>query len=445
MLSAGFLWGCSPAPRPVKNDVIDKEVDAVTDVDRPMDLSHHQDPTDKIRDELVTHAETSEVSKEISFGDIIDYLDGLTEITKPAAPTPPMANLFSELPCGFPASIRIDDESQKVFVTCETTKGSLQERSLIGGVNSPWKSFEEFDGRPSNHVILSGGYHLITRSSPDGFVLINDVSRKISDEVIFSKEYIADKNGKPLAFLPNMPSGAALIKDNVCIVTSNMDHIDMDPLKSTHNEGTLICFSYDGFGAVVHDASTAYYTGGINPTAVAPMDSDKLAVLCSNGFNPNQKTQLSVDIFSFPSGDKISHTMASDDRRPLTGIISPEMPISQDGAILVGLQKPSNAVAGIDAQSGDRIFKLELGEVESFISSLQIFGNVAAASDFGLFGSTGKVIFFNTAEDGWDGTVETKLPANPGPATIFDGVLYQTATDASMGGAIYEVDLSGMN
>ena len=49
------------------------------------------------------------------------------------------------------------------------------------------------------------------------------------------------------------------------------------------------------------------------------------------------------------------------------------------------------------------------------------------------------------AEDGWDGTVETKLPANPGPATIFDGVLYQTATDASMGGAIYEVDLSGMN
>ena len=81
MLSAGFLLGCSPAPHPLQNDAIDEEVDAVTGADVwLMDTQTHRDSFSDIG---LQETSSYDVETDISFSDIIEWLDTLTDVIKP--------------------------------------------------------------------------------------------------------------------------------------------------------------------------------------------------------------------------------------------------------------------------------------------------------------------------------------------------------------------------
>lgn len=363
----------------------------------------------------------------------IDADDGFVE-----APPAPTADYFMDLPCAFPASIGYESSEDSFSLTCGGDPNILYKAPNLSGVGSgDWAIVGNSDGYPSHHIKLSDGYYLVNHSAPHGFTIINEITGAASQSVDLEGMSLVDEEGWPLEFTPNNPSGAVFLGASLCIATSNMDHVDMDPALSTYHPGTVICFPYNYDGTVEDNAGVAYYTSGKNSTGVALVDSDHFAVLSSNSYAPLSGEQAALDIFEWPGMSKTTIYLGE-----VTAQISPVLNLTSGGMILLSLQQPEATLLGIDIEVGDMPFYLELPEVENFITSIENYNSIAVVSDFGIFGEGGQILFANMDPYGWSDTLATSLSGAPGPSIIIGNTLYQTVSEDA--GSMWSVNLASM-
>lgn len=431
MLSAGF-WGCTPTG--LGNSHYDAE-----------DIGEDKDaPSPAIQD---AGSDAGGVKLDAwGFDAITDYFDSFfEEIAKPPKPNAPEAKYVADLPCAFPASLRYDAKGNRLFTTCASAENELLSTPMPENeTQANWQKVGTVDGFPSNHVILPDDFHIVTHAMPDGFSIIDGVTGSTTDLVDFSSEVITDVNGDVLAFAPNNPAGAILIGGNICVATSNMDHMDMDPVLSTFHPGTAICFIYNGNGTVAHESSMALYTSGVNPTGMILLDDGRFAVLSSGSYSPDDNNGAVVDVFTWPAVDASATWLLTPNGQKVTAQISPDL-ATISGGILVGVQKPYASVMGVDLDAGNISSTFETPEVKNFISATQVYGKTAALTDFGIFGESGRIVFLQTDDGGWEGTLETPLDGSAGPSVLIGGDLLQTTTSPDMsGGSIWKIDMKNL-
>jgi len=385
--------------------------------------------------------ETNEV--EVAAGD-----DGESsaDLPKPVTPAAPEASFFSSMPCGFAASLRYDKANNSFLATCGGVTNSLFRSPTLGSNSGEWTKVGDVPGYPSNHINLGGDYHLVSHSMPDGFTIINAKNGTVSQSVDFSAIDIMDEVGEKLTFIPNNPSGTALLGGRLFIVPSNLNEFGMDPTDTTFHAGIFIHSPYNGDGTVDMSGAIAHYTGGANTTGVAAIagQTNKIAVLSSNDYNPSTDGDAILSICKLPEMDCTDVILKGSAGESLTAQISPDLAMSEGGTILVGIQKPYNGVIGVNSETGDIVFNKELPGVKNFISAMGASGSVAAAVDFGIFGESGRVIFFDTNPNGWEGVLETELSGVAGPATMADDKLYVATTGGAEGEMLYSVDMKGL-
>lgn len=388
--------------------------------------------------------ETNEV--EVAAGD--DGMDS-ADLPKPVTPPAPEASFFSDMPCGYPASLSYDAKTGTLLTTCGGASNALFRSPKLPNGSGDWTKVGEVAGYPSHHVQLSEKHFLVNHSGPDGFTIVDTTDGEpgqVSAQVDFSALSIIDKDGQELSFSPNNPAGAVLAGGKICVATSNMDEFGMDPADTTFHKGTYLCFPYNGDGTVDESGVIAHYSAGLNPTGMAPIGegTEKFAVLSSNSYNPATGSGAKLEICDWATMECAATDLTTDKGAQITAQISPTLAITSGGTILVGVQKPVADIMGVDSQTGDITFYDETPAVKSFIASIQAFGEIAAASDFGFFGEENPILFLDMNPSGWDGVLETEIFGNLGPSTIAGDKLYQSTTDMSMNGSVWEVDLEGM-
>jgi hypothetical protein len=396
--------------------------------------------------DAITYADVVEIMHDIS-----QFIDAVKEVLIPQTPAAPKATLFSDAPCGYPASLTFDDAQQSFFASCGGAPSTLYRFTPAAyGGDSSWGIVGTVIGYPSNHITLPDGFHVVAHSGPDGFTIIDGVTGETTDSVDLATETIGTPGGGTLTFKPNNPSGIVLAGGMLCVATSNLDHIDSDPAKTTYFPGTIICSTYAGDGTVAHD-SVAYFTSGVNPTGVVLIDAtaapdgiQHFAVLSSNSYADTAEGDATLDIFDAPVMNKDGITIKMDDGAKVQGQISPVLTMTDGSMILIGTQRPYPAVIGIDAGTGAKVFERKVPGVQNFISGVSAFHDIAAVSDFGQFGSDGGVFFIDTRAGGWSGIPATSVPGNLGPAVVNGNTLYQATTGADMTSSIYSLDLTGL-
>lgn len=373
---------------------------------------------------------------------------------RPTTPPAPSAVRLMDAPCAFPASLSYEERTLTLLMACGGAQNALFRSSPVDSVGGgEWSVVGLANGYPSNHLKLSDRYYLVNHSMPDGFTIIDGSTGGASSTVDFSQLSIPDSSGNALGFAPNNPGGAVMAGGKICVATSNMDHIDMDPANTTFFIGTVLCFPYNGNGIVEPSNAIAYYTSGANPTGMALVDKEpanngtqRFAVLSSNNYSPATGEVSTIDIIE-------SSTMAQTPifLGPITAQISPALATAEIGetVILYGVQKPAGAAAfaeleGVFVDSGRKALDYRLNEVAGFVSSVQTTGSIAAISDFGVFGEGGRILFTNI-NPGWFDVLETPLDGAAGPSVVAGNKLYQAVTDnTGASGSIVQVDLGGL-
>ncbi len=379
-----------------------------------------------------------------------DAFDAPIESGPPETPASPIVNFYSDAPCAFPASIAYDPTANALMMACGGATNELFMSPPLGD-SGAWSSIGTIGGYPSYHLPLDSRYHVANHSMPDGATIIDAQTGLATAEVAFSALALKDETNQALGFVPNNPTGALLAGGRLCVATSNLDHMDMDPALTTFFPGTVICIPYNGGGTLDTSSARAIHTSGVNPTGMTLIDAtlkpdgtQRFAVLSSGGYAPSPDKTAAFDVFTWSSAAQ-SFTRSSTPLGQITAQISPVMPMTDGGLILFGVQKPDNRLMGIDATTGLVSFDREMPDVQNFIAAVNTNGHVAAASDFGVFGQGGSVLFYDLNANGWQGTPISPLEGSAGPALVIGGVLYQTVTsnDASSG-SVWTVDMGGM-
>jgi len=377
-----------------------------------------------------------------------DYLGDWNngDVTRPQTPPAPQASRFGDAPCAFPASLSYEEASDTLLITCGGQTNSLFRSSLLsGGGNLSWSKVGDVAGYPSHHLELPDGYYLVNHSYPDGFTIIDGHTGAVSAQIEFAGLSLLDPEGSGgalLPFAPNNPAGAILVGGNICLATSNIDVVDYnDPSLTTFHRGTLICLPYDGSGGVVAANAVAHYTSAKNPTGMAKIDNETFVVLSSEDYNPDTTDEAALDMFDLSTLNKIPISLGQ-----ITAQISPQLAITSGGLVLLGVQKPQAGIKGIDPWAQQPVaLERDLPEVTNFISGAQAYGPIAVASDFGIFGEGGAILFLDTRSLGWEGLPITALDGAPGPSAIVGDRLYQTVTDKSgASGSVWTLELEDL-
>lgn len=437
------------------SDVAQRYNDVLSDAPTPADAARPGDAseaTDALKLTDVAEAIEAKVDSIVdSFtldnADAPQAPDAAEVVTQPSAPVP---ELFADMPCGYPASLAFDQKNMAFYTTCGMPNALFRYDNFTDDSGWDWEKVGDVSGYPSNHIALPDGHHLVAHSMPDGFTVLDEASGSTASGVDFSEIEIDGEDGLPLNFVPNNPTGAALAGGNLCLATSNIDTFDADPAKTTFFPGTFICFAYPVNGDVTQEP-IAFYTSGKNPTGVALLDgepsedgSQRVAVLSSNSYAPSADSNAFVDVFTAPQMTRESFKVETPYGEPATAQISPTIAIASGGTLLIGLQKPCAALLGLDPETGETEFYFKLPQVKNFISSIDSSEDVAAVSDFGVFGAGGRVVFLNLSGNPWQDSVETLISGSLGPSTIAGGTLFQTATGDDMAGKLWKMDMSGL-
>ena len=381
-------------------------------------------------------------------GDYGDYLGDWDngDVTRPQTPPAPESSRFGDAPCAFPASLSYEGTGDTLLITCGGQTNSLFRSSpLSGGGNLSWNKIGDVAGYPSHHLELPNGYYLVNHSYPDGCTIIDGHTGAISSQIDFAGLSLLDPEGSGeelLPFTPNNPAGAILVGGTICLATSNIDEVDYnDPSLTTFHRGTILCLPYDGSGEVNANSAVAHYTSAKNPTGMATIDNETFVVLSSEDYNPATTDEAALDVFDQSTMNKAPILLG-----PITAQISPQLATTSGGLVLLGVQKPQAGIKGIDPLAQQPIaLEKDLPEVTNFISGVSAYGPIAVASDFGIFGEGGAILFLDTRPMGWEGLPITAIDGAPGPSAIVGNTLYQTVTDKTgASGSVWILELEGL-
>lgn len=369
-----------------------------------------------------------------------------TDALSPQTPAAPTADYYSDLPCAFPASLARDPSNNTLLAACGGVTNALFRSPAIGD-SGPWSQVGNVGGYPSHHAQLTNRYHVVNHSMPDGFTILDAQTGTPTSETAFASLTLLTDQQQPLGFTLNSAAGAILVSGKLCIASSNMDHIDNDPQKTTFFPGTVTCMPFNNDGTVNTSAARAHLTSGINTTGMTLIDAipdgngdQRFAVLSSSSYVPNPNQQASLDICVSPAMTCTAIPLGT-----ITAQMSPTLTITNGGMILVGVQKPAPRLLGIDTTSKTIALDRSFPEVQNFISAINHEGHVAALSDFGPYGVGGSILFADLNPNGWTGVPKTPINGSTGPAVIHNGKLYQSVTDnAGTNGSIWRIDMGNV-
>jgi hypothetical protein len=358
----------------------------------------------------------------------------------PATPNAPGVSVYSPAPCAFPASLTYNPADDRLYMSCGGAQNALW-RSPTMGTSGAWGIAGTAGGYPSNHAMIDDRYAVIAHSMPDGFTIIDTVTNTVSQQVNFSNLNILDESNNSLPFTPNSPSGIVVAGGTIYIATNNIDTADFShPENTTFHPGTLIAFHFNGNGTIDTGSAKAHITSCLNPTGTAKIDDATIAVLSSGSYDP-ATTEAELEICTLPAFDCTATQLGN-----LTAQTSPVMPITASGLILVGIQKPTNRIVGIDIATNAIAMDRAMPDIENFISNIASYDDVAVVNDFGSFGVGSAILFAHTNPAGWGGIPITPLPwGSTGPAVIVGDALYvATTSNDGMEGRVSKVNMSGM-
>jgi len=424
------LAGCD-GDENAKEDSGIQDTDTGSDVDTDSDVD--SDPDVDTDTDVDTDADTDTDTDTDSATDTDTY---------PDTPTAPGVSLYSDAPCAFPASITHDASDDRLYITCGMP-GSLWKSQPLGETGE-WAEVAEVPGFPANHISIDDQYTVVAHSSPDGFTVVDRTNSLAVQTVSFADLTILDELDQPLTFTPNFPAGLYyyVAGQDLFVATSNLDNIDyVDPSLTTFHAGTVLYFDYSGDGMFDTTDVRSIETSGVNPTGIAAIDAETFAVLSAGPYAPSVDNEAAIDMVSLPDLESESATLGS-----VTGQASPVMPLTEGGLVLIGVQKPTNKIMGVDSSTGEVLLEREMPDVENFISNICAYGDIAVMSDFGAFGEGSAILFAHTQPSGWTGIPITPLvTGSSGPAVVVGSTLYQTVTaNDGMSGSIWESNLMGM-
>lgn len=371
---------------------------------------------------------------------------GPVDAGPPPTPPAPAASLVSDLPCAFPASLATNAANTSFFVACGGATNALFRSSPIGGAG-PWSQVGIIGGYPSHHLPLTERFHAVGHSFPDGITIIDADTGAATDEVDLASLTLPGPDGEPLAFVPNSPAGMVLAGGSLCVATSDLDHIDADPALTTFHPGAVICMPWNGDGTLGVAEAQVLLTFGVNPTGMAQIDAaprddgtQRFAVLSSNGYADAPGAQAALEICEAPSMECTAVPLGN-----ITAQISPQLHVTEDGVVLIGVQRPAPALIGVNAAIPDVVFTQPMPDVQNFIASIASLGGIVALSDFGVFGAGGSVLFLNVNPGGWAGVPVTALDGSAGPSAAVGGTLYQAVTsNDGTSGSLVQMSLAGL-
>ena len=440
MLAAGFffLTGCSRQQDNNENQLpggdidneLDNDISNEADTDIQNDLDHDTNVS-------VDADVDSYVDLDAADADFTEYTDADADEI-PETPLAPGISKFTEAPCAFPASLSYDSNSDRMLTTCGGQPNAIfRSTPLSDESNVEWEEAGYADGFPSNHITISEDINLITHSNPHGFTIVDKSIGAKVDGVDFATLPLVDD----LGFAPNNPSGAAFVGGWIYVATSNIDVADYnDPTKTTYHPGTVIACPYDLTNGVDENACVAHNTSVENPTGVMLLNDDELAVLSSNTYDLSENGNASLTVFDLETMNGTAYSLGN-----ITAQISPKLAMTSSGLILVGVQKPANALISINPEDGTIMENRELPIIANFISAIEAYGDTAIISDFGIFGEKGQVVFTDTRANGWEGIPTTELSGSAGPSVMIDDKLYQVVTaQDGMSASIWTIDVGAM-
>jgi hypothetical protein len=361
----------------------------------------------------------------------------------PVTPFAPGTARVGAAPCAFPASLSTNAAGDRLLLTCGGTTNALFRSPLLSGsgnwTSADWTRIAIVVGYPSHHALLTDRYAVVNHSGPDGFTIVDLQNDSTTDNLLLTPT-LRDPQGQLVSFTPNNPAGAVLAGGLLCVATSNLNHVDTDPALTTFHPGTFVCAPWNGDGTVNNAAAVVYPTSGINPTGMAAIDTDRFAVLSSGPYAPGATNPAKLDICTAPAMSCVSTDLGA-----ITAQISPSLALSAGGLLLFGAQKPTNKLMGVDPDSHAITVNREMPAVTNFIASVATSGDVAALSDFGVFGQGGAVLYANVDPAGWTGVPVTPLTGSAGPSTISGTKLYQSVTaNDGASGSVWKIEMSGM-
>ncbi|MFH0799139.1 MAG: hypothetical protein V2A66_03020 [Pseudomonadota bacterium] len=358
----------------------------------------------------------------------------------PVTPNAPAASSYTNMPCAFPASLAHDPSTNTLLAACGGAPNALF-RSQPLGQTGKWTQVGVVGGYPAHHIQLDNRFFLVNHGSPDGFTIIDAQTGLPSSEIAFSALAPRTLQNQPLGFTPNNPAGAIISGATLCIATSNLNHFDADPAKTTFYPGTVLCMPYKTSDGTVNTSNvTAIVTSGINTTGMTACGAQRFAVLSSGSYSPNPNQQASLDICTLPSMNCTATPLGA-----ITAQISPTLALTQSGMILIGVQKPSPKVLGVSSTTGQIAYDRNVPEVQNFITSIATHDHVAALSDFGQFGKGSAVLFADVNPNGWTGIPSSSINGSCGPSVVIGDALYQSVTDnAGAAGSVWKLNMAGM-
>ncbi len=397
-------------------------------------------------------------------GDANPFADaGDASESGPVTPPAPVAQFYSDAACPFPASISYDAPTNTLLMACGAN-GSQPNglfRSQPLGQGNTWTLVGQAKGYPSYHIALNDSYYLITHSAPHGFSIIDGKTGITTGSVDFSAISPLDPLYAQIKSNINSPAGAVLVGGQICVATSNLDQIDPnDPSSTTFHQGSVICMPYNYDGTVSVAYATALLTSGLNPTAMALIDSDpvsveggsiqRFAVLSSNSYANDPADDAKLDVIDINSGSMNSITLGK-----VTAQTTPALAMTEDGAsFIVGVQKPSSQFLGVNWSDGNISYPPVQLVTNGYVYGASVFGKLALVTDSGVFGDpsrNGALFISNVDPAGWQGTLVTKMPGLVGAGVAVNGKYYATVTvpensDAGNDkkGEIYVTDLGGL-
>ncbi len=399
----------------------------------------HEQVEDFSADAAEVLTDASQIADEFisELKDLIEGDETTDTETNPFVPSAPLAEYVADMPCAFPASLSVDESENAVFATCD---GGLFR--LFKGFAPQWEAFASVEGFPSNHIALGDGNFAVTHFAPDGITIVSGETGLYLDSFYLSSEQIIF-SGFAQGYVPNNPSGAVVVGNNICFATSNIDHADMDQSKTTFNPGCFVCLDYLGNGLMDHSFATAYPTSGINPTGMIALGANRFAVLSTNGYDLTAGTTAYLDVCEHPSMECDSIELTDFEGSPITAQMSPSLARTSDGVVRVAVQKPYPQIISVDVESKEMVEWLELGAVNGFVSSVTADGDELFVGDFGVWGQGGKVMFA-LPSNGWQ-VLNTPVEGHPGPSTASFGKFYAAITGPEMSDAIlYSYDKSSL-
>lgn len=382
-------------------------------------------------------------------------------------PLAPSADFYCDAPCPWPASLGHEPSSNTLLMACGAvgTQPNALFRSPVLGQPGIWSKVGNANGTPSHHLDLGDQYYAVMHSTPEGFSIINGKNGQTTATIGFSTISPLDPLYGQIKATINRPAGAVLAGGKLCIATSNLNHADADPAKTTFHPGSILCFPYNYDGTVSVAMATAMLTSGVNPTGMTLIDPSPIivdggmmqryAVLSSNRYG-GSAPDGGVDAAMIEVCDALADAPCTSlNQGQMTAQVSPRLSLTEDGAaLLIGVQRPMNGFFATRWSDGASAYPKTTLSVANVIYGVSAHGTLALATDIGKYDDPlmgGALLIHNMDPNGWQGTLATLFPGMAGPSAAVGNKQYVTVTspEAADGGTvprgkIYTVDLSGL-